>query len=99
MSLKNLLEYGKIGLGSVFTTGGIRGYVEGLLSRDNMQEALYGAMTEVTPEKLIKARRSLETALDSQDANYAASVGVILGASLVASGIYNLVKNYRSERT
>ena len=98
MNLNNLVEYAKLGVGSAFTVSGIRWYVVGVLSRDNMQEALFRTITEATPEKLIQARQSLESALNNQDPSYITLVSVALGAGLVASGVYNLVRNYRSEK-
>ncbi|MBI2146368.1 hypothetical protein HYU22_03445 [Candidatus Woesearchaeota archaeon] len=101
MSLENLIQYGKAGLGVVSTVAGINADIGSHQSRVIMEEALYRTLETVTPEKMLQAKESLHAYIinnNSGISDAAFHTGlVIVGTALVASGIYNLVKNYRKE--
>ena len=101
MTLKNFLEYGKIGLGTVLTIGTATYDIAHYQTQRIMEEAMYRSLEVVNPETLLEARNTLDTYLSN---NFDDSMGLTVGAcaagtALIASGVYNLVKNLKKEKT
>jgi len=103
MSLKNLFQYGKMGTGLALAVSGISDDIEFHQSRIIAEEAFYRTLEIVTPETILKAKETLNTFMynNSPIGDVVINVGngglIIVGTALVASGIYNLAKNYRKE--
>jgi hypothetical protein len=100
MSLKNLLEYGKAGLGVALTSSGINADIGAHRSCAIVEEVFYRSLESVSPETMLQAKQSLDAYMynNAPMGDGLFSIGLILmGTALVTSGIYNLVKNYRTE--
>jgi hypothetical protein len=100
MSLTNLLEYGKAGLGVSLALAGINADIGAHQSHVIAEEALYRTLETITPETMLQATESLDAYIQNNASmgDPAFTMGLtIAGTALVASGIYNLVKNYREE--
>ncbi len=101
MALNNLLEYGKVGLGTLLTSAGIS-YDLGLSNtRQAAEEAMYRGLEVVNPETIVNAHEQFSKYLSNNnvtvsDTLFAAGC-IAVGAGMLASGIYNLAKNYKKE--
>jgi len=100
MTLKNLLEYGKIGAGTVLTVGTATYDFAHYQTQRLMEEAMYRSLEVVNPQTLLEARNTLDTYLSNNfDDSMGFTIGAcVVGAGLIASGIYNLAKNLRKEK-
>ena len=70
-------------------------------SRQALEEAMYGSLEVVTPRNLVNAYQQLDqyvlnNSLDKLTQAFALGA-VTVGTAFVASGIYNLAKNYKTE--
>jgi hypothetical protein len=100
MGLKNLIEYGKIGLGTVLSAGSVTYDIAHYQTQRLMEEAMYRSLEVVNPQTLLEARNTLDTYLSN---NFNDDIGMVIGlcgagAALVASGVYNLAKNLKKEK-
>ena len=101
MSKRNLGQYVKIGLGFEIAREAIGGGAYNAQYLHALAERYYALQDRITPEVI----DGLDKLTDSyfrkfgapgEIATFVCGVG---GAMLLASGIYNLVKNYHVERT
>lgn len=97
MALKNLLEYGKIGLGTFFLVDVVMYDAAHYQTQRLMEEAIYRSLEVVNPQTLLEARHTLDPYLSDNTMLFAGGL-CIAGAALVASGIYNLAKNLKKEK-
>ncbi len=100
MILNNILQYSKIGIGAVLTVGGISSDLGVANSRQAAEEAIYRALEVVNPETILKAQQEFNSYRIENSAMEVPFTNVLMigiGAGILASGIYNLVKNYKKE--
>ncbi len=91
-------QYSKIGVGTVLSVAGITDNLGSHLNIAEMYEGMYRRLENINPETILTARRTLETVIEQNfRADWPTMIGVAVGVALVASGIYNLAKNYRTE--
>ncbi len=96
--ISNLGQYAKIGFGTLCVLAGAKEYIGGVLSKANVEQALYRGLEAVNVDKIIEAKKSLDVAFGKMHGNYITPIAIAVGAGLLASGIYNLAKKYHSER-
>ena len=100
MELKNLRECGKIGVGTVFAPISALYEINIGQAKKVAQEALYKTLETVTPETLINAGNTLDAYIQQNSSvgdTFIIAGATVFGVSMITSGIYNLVKNYRTE--
>ena len=101
MTLDNLLEYGKIGLGTWLTSIVISHDLGTNNARQAAQEAMYRTLEVVNPETIMNAYKQFNNySLNNPSNPTSFGLGLIYvvgGAGMLASGIYNLAKNYKKE--
>ncbi len=101
MALNNLLEYGKIGFGTWLTSIVISHDLGRSNARQAAEEAIYRTLEVVNPETIINAYKQFDNyLLNNPSGSIPWGVGmgcVVVGTGMLASGIYNLAKNYKKE--
>ena len=98
---QNIPEYSKIGLGLYATVAGLHYALRFVNTRRAAEEVLYRGIDSPTPEKLVAAYYNFNKYVkDNANPTEAdkASFALIIGPALLASGIWNLVRNYKREQ-
>ncbi len=105
-SFRNTPEYAKLGFGVLATVHGVVYAFKHVNTIRLLEEAVYRNVEDPSPEKLVEAQHRLHNYLHNYiENNPDCSTGevreafweLIIGPALIASGIQNLVRNYRRE--
>ncbi|MBU3923353.1 MAG: hypothetical protein KJ592_00380 [Nanoarchaeota archaeon] len=100
MALKDIIQYGKVGVGSLLEIGTATYFIGRDIIEGHAFEGAISQLETITPETLEQAYKVAEQFGDKAlpPAEFVIATG-IAGGMLIVSGVYNLVKNYRSQKT